>query len=155
MLRKTVLMAALLAPSPALAQGNRPPPPQNLCAGNVIVETVRPKLSLPGGVYTYEVLLQNTDAARRRGYSVTVTFENFAALARDLGATISIPNNRVSMVVAAGLHSRSNETQFGTVSVNSQRTTLGAGVGVRYDSGPISQGSPAAVRLTDCRPVGG
>jgi hypothetical protein len=155
MTNKTLMLAALLAAgaTTALAQQPSHPPSEGPCLGRVVVETVRPKTTVPGG-FTYEVLLQN-QTQERMGYRVTVVFEGFQALAQQTGATIRIPNNQITIVVPPGFGSRSAETQFGTVSLNTQRVYYGAGVGARYDSGAITNGSPAAVRLANCAPFRG
>lgn len=151
MLRKSIMMAALLAASPALAQqqpqGHPPPhPPQALCEGRVVVETVR--LLPAGSGFSYNVMLQNQSST---AYTVDVSFEGFGELARQRGITITIPTNTITMTVPAGNGSRSTEMQFGTISANRNDVILGNGVGVRYDSGPIARSGPAAVRLQNCR----
>jgi hypothetical protein len=159
MTRKFLLLAALLGATPALAQqGLSPPPPRHppsegLCTGRVVVETVRPKTTLPNG-FTYELLLQNQTQSPRVGYRVTVQLENFDTLAQQSGTVIHIPNRTLTITVPAGYGSRSAETQFGTVSRNVQQIYYQAGVGARYDSGPLSNGGPAAVRLVNCAPIG-
>jgi hypothetical protein len=119
-----------------------------------VIETVRPKVTLPHG-FTYELLLQNQTSSERLGYRVTVVFENFPALATQTGTTITIPSQQITMVVPPGFGSRSTETQFGTVSRNIQQIYFQAGVGARYDSGPLMSGGPAAVRLANCAPFRG
>jgi hypothetical protein len=158
MTRKMILLAALLGAgaTPALAQQHRPPPhppSEGLCTGRVLLETVRPKTTIPGG-FTYELLLQNQTASPRVGYRVTVVLEGFDTLAQQTGSTIHIPNRTLTITVPAGHGSRSAETQFGTVSRNVQQIYYQAGVGARYDSGPLTNGGPAAVRLANCVPIG-
>lgn len=115
---------------------------------------MRPVRTVPGG-FTYGVLLQNANSAQRQGYTETVSFENVSVSAREIGGSITIPNASIIMAVPNGFASRSQETQFGSVSINTRRIYLGYGVGYRYESGSINRGSPAAVRLTNCVPVGG
>lgn len=156
MIRKTLMLGALLATAaaPAFAQHPAPrPPSEGLCTGRVVVETVRPKGNATNG-FTYEVLLQN-QTQERTGYRVTVVFEGFAALATQTGTTITIPRPQIDIIVSAGFGSRSPETQFGVVSRNIQQVYYGAGVGARYDGGPIINGGPAAVRLVNCVPFRG
>lgn len=154
MIRKTILLAALLGAgaTPTQAQSHPPRPPvhEAPCLGKVVVETVRPKSTITNG-FTYEVLLQNRTPGQT-GYRVTVTFEGFATLAQQTGNTITIPSNTITLIVPGGTGSRSAETQFGTVRLNQQSIYFGSGVGARYDSGAITNGGPAAVRLTNCVP---